>query len=300
MNIDYLRGFIETAKYKSISKASKNLHLTQSALSQQIQSIEKSIGSELLLRSNKGIELTKEGEIVFAYAETLINIYDNMKKDIEQSKLSDIKKIKISTCNSVGEYLIPCTLHIYKKKHPNIKFTLKSEHSKQVIEHVIDNTSDIGFIDKEINNDFLECYKISENNLVFIASSKLYKNNQNTISIDEVSKMPLIITQSGSGFREIVEEIFIKNGIPLDNLNIEMELDTIESIKASVSAGHGVSIVPYSSIKKEIYSKSLICIPIDEAACCNICIIYKKEKTEQAHIKDFISFIKQFGKKTFC
>ena len=68
MNITYLRSFYTTVKFNSISKAAKELHLTQPGLSMQLQSLENEIGSKLLNRSNKGVELTDEGAVVSEYA----------------------------------------------------------------------------------------------------------------------------------------------------------------------------------------------------------------------------------------
>jgi LysR family transcriptional regulator, transcriptional activator of the cysJI operon len=300
MNIDYLISFMETIKQDSISKASKNLHMTQSALSQQLQSLERSLNSKLLIRSNKGVEITDEGEIVLGYAETMINLYENMIKELEQCNKSLIQNIKISSCNSVGEYLLPCTLHLYKKNHKGIRFAPKIEHTKNVIEHVLDCSADIGFIDDVIDVSGLECFNICSNNLVFI-----YSDNRNidkdSISLKEIAKLPLILGSSGSSLRHIIEEIFTSNNIPFEKLNLEMELDTIESIKASVLADHGVSIVPNASVKKEIYSGILKTINIkDLTPICKTSMVYQKSRASQPHIKEFINYIKRYGRETFC
>ena len=301
MNINYLISFIETVKQKSISKACKNLHLTQSALSQQLQTLEKSLNTKLLIRSNKGIVLTQEGEIVLGYAETLINLYNNMNKDIVDSRKSVIQGIKISSCGSVGEYLIPCTLHVYKKDHENVRFLLKNKHTKYVIEDIIDCSADIGFIDKEIFVEGIDCFKICNNTLTFIypPSNKELEGKQLTLS--DISKLPLIMGPKGSGLREIIENIFYINNISPDDLNIEMELDSIESIKTSIAKGLGVAIVPYISVKKEIYTNIIKSTCIEEMhPTCSICLIYKKNKVTNSYVKEFITFIKKYGSATFC
>ena len=302
MNINYLYSFIETVRQDSISKASKSLHLTQSALSQQLQALEKSLNSTLLIRSNKGVNLTEEGEIVFSYAETLVNLYENMTRDLDLCKHSLLEDIKISSCNSVGEYLLPCTLHLFKKNHINTKITLKNEHTKDVLAHILDCSADVGFIDTNINIDGIECINICINNLVFIYSSKREIPND-SISIGDILKLPLIVGPKGSSLRSLIEDIFITehNNDKCSELNIEMELDTIESIKASVIANHGVSIIPYTSVKTEIHAKILNTLPINGfSPSCNICMIYRKNKVFKPHIKEFISYIKTYGRETFC
>ena len=302
MNINYLYSFIETVKQDSISKASKKLHMTQSALSQQLQVLEKSLGSTLLIRSNKGVNLTEEGEIVLSYAETLVNLYENMSKDLELCKHSLLEDIKVSSCNSVGEYLLPCTLHLYKKNHLKTKIALKNEHTKDVLAHILDCSADIGFIDRNIDIDDIECVNICINNLAFIYSSKRDLHNE-FISLEDIKKLPLIVGPKGSSLRSLIEDIFTINNSngKFKELNIEMELDTIESIKASVVANHGVSILPHASVKLEIHAKVLKTLPISGFSLgCNICMIYRKNKALQPHLKDFISYIKTYGRETFC
>ncbi|WP_291579983.1 LysR family transcriptional regulator [Clostridium sp. UBA6640] len=300
MNINYFISLIETVKQDSISKASKKLHMTQSALSQQLQALEKTLDSKLLIRSNKGVDLTDEGEIVLSYAETLVNLYENMVKELNQCKNSLIQEIKISTCNSVGEYLLPCTLHLYKKSHDDVRFVLKNEHTKRVIEHVLDCSADIGFIDCEINIDGVECFNICSNNLLFVHSSKIDMKKE-CISLNEIASLPLIIGSKGSGIRDSIEDMFSNAAGTIKSVNIEMELDTIESIKASVIANHGVSILPNTSVKQEIHAGILKTLPIiDAKPKCNICLISSKSKASQPHIKTFIQYIMKYGRETFC
>lgn len=300
MQIDYLVSFIEAVKQDSISKASKNLHMTQSALSQQLQALEKSIDARLLIRSNKGVDLTEEGDIVLSYAETIVNIYENMLKELELCKKSEIHEVKISSCNSVGEYLLPCTLHLYKKNRPDIKFSIRNEYTKDIIEHVMDCSADIGFIDSMINIDGIECIKITDISMIFVFSSSLMIPGKSA-SLKDIAAFPLIIGSKGSSMRQFIEEMFKRNNISIEKLNIEMELATIESMKASVIANHGVSIIPATSVKKELHTSMLKTLPIQEGApVCEICMIFQKSRASQPHIKNFISFIKEYGKLTFC
>lgn len=301
MNIVYLNSFIETVKQNSISKAAKSLHMTQSALSQQLQALEKSLDKTLLIRSNKGVTPTEEGEIVLGYAEVLLNLYDNMIKDLSKCQDSLLQEIKISACNSVGEYLLPCTLHLYKKSHDNIKFSLRTEHSKDVVEHVLDLSCDVGFIDIIPDSiEGIEHFNICSNNLVFIYSDRRDINKE-SITLKEISSLPLILDSENSSTRNLINKLFADNNISEKSLNIEMELDAIESIKASVIANLGVSIVPYTSVKKEIYTKVLKTLPIEDASPrYDISIIYQKSRASQPFIKDFIAYIKKYGRETFC
>lgn len=298
MNINYLISFLEVLSQNNISKAASSLHMTQSALSQQLQSIEKNLNSTLMIRSNKGIELTEEGEIVKVYSETLVNIYENMLKELDSYKKSNISTLKISACSTVGQYMLPCTLHLFKKKHTNVKFNLKIEKSKRVVENILDLSCDVGFIDGDTNNEQLQCVKICSNYMVVVSSPKLKVDSQE-LSLTEISSFPLILPSPGTTHRGIIDAMFAIGGIK--EPNIEMELDSLEAIKASVEAGHGISIIPYSSVKKEIHLKVLQKADIIEhKPSCNISMIYQKKALEKPEIKQFIDYIRRYGKETFC
>lgn len=296
MNIQSLISFRETVRQNSISKASNKLHLTQSALSQQLQNLEKNIGCSLLIRSNKGVELTKEGEILLEYAESIISLYENMLSDINESLHNKISEIKILSCNIVGEYLLPCSVYIYKTKHSNIKFDIKIENTKKVIEGIQNKIADIGFIDKPFVSDEIESKKICANDLVFVYNPKKYKIPDNKINLSRLSEIPLVLLSKDNGIRYIID-----TSIKEENIKIEMELNTIESIKASIVAGMGASILPYTSVKSEVHAGILSAIPIEGMSClCDIYLIYSKDILNKSYVKEFIEFILKHGKETFC
>src|SRR3712207_209079 len=92
-----------TVKCNSISKAAKALHVTQPGLSMQLQNLEKELGVSLLNRSNKGVELTEEGKVVFDYANTMLSIQGNIERDLK-SLQEEQQRLIIGSCKSVGEY----------------------------------------------------------------------------------------------------------------------------------------------------------------------------------------------------
>ena len=86
MHIDSLNYFFQVANSKSISTVAKNAHISQSALSQQISKLENKLNVQLFNRTNKGVSLTSEGEILFKYAESILNSYNKMQEELLNSK----------------------------------------------------------------------------------------------------------------------------------------------------------------------------------------------------------------------
>ncbi len=300
MNIFNLTSYIEIINENSISKAAENLHMTQSALSQQLKNIENDLNCELVNRSNKGVTPTEAGNIVYKYAEIFLDLYDNMMKEIEDSERLELKEIKIGSSNSVCEYLIPCTLYTYRKRDKNVKFTTKCDYTKNVIDSVKSYRTDVGFITMEIDDPDLMCTKLQDHDLVIIYSPE-NKEMERDLSLKDIINQGLILGPEESGIRKVIEKTFISNGILLDDVNINMEMGSMEAIKTSVMENYGISIVPYVTAKKELFTGTLKSKKIDGLNLkCDICMIYLKDHNYSEHIKEFIKYIERFGRKTFC
>ena len=144
MHIEYFNYFYQVAKVKSISKVAKQIHISQSALSQQIQKFENSVGYQLFKRSNKGVELTEMGEIVLQYSENILNTYKKMMTDLEKgSNISNT--VAIQACHSISHYALPCSIYKIKEKFPYHQYELSTSSSDKIRSSVENNICDIGF-----------------------------------------------------------------------------------------------------------------------------------------------------------
>ena len=145
MHIESLQLFNKIAIEKSISKVAINSHISQPALSQQMQKLEESVDAKLFERSNKGIELTSAGKIMEAYSLQLTQIYENMLEDLGTLKNCS-PTFRISAIPEVGMYGLPCTIKKIKKTLPSYSFNLSIMSSLEVEKQVKNNLADVGFI----------------------------------------------------------------------------------------------------------------------------------------------------------
>ncbi|WP_130806064.1 LysR family transcriptional regulator [Senegalia massiliensis] len=296
MNIDYLRAFYITVKANSISKAAKILHLTQPGLSMQIQSLEKELQVSLLNRSNRGVNLTEAGEIVFDYANTILSLQDNVERDLENLKTHK-KKLFIGSCKSIGEYALPCSIYIYKHENPDIDINLEISNTKKVIDNVLNNTVNLGIAQNKIDNKNLVYQKITSNDMLLVTSLPLVKK---AITIDELKKLPLIFREKGSGARKDIINSLKNKAITTDDLNIIYELNSMEAIKTSVISGKGISFIPELIIKRELRDKILTHIKVDDFnVVSEYYVVYRKNAVLNPYEKGFIEFLKS-KKRGFC
>lgn len=296
MNITYLKAFYVTVNTNSISKASKLLHLTQPGLSMQIQSLEKELGVSLLSRSNRGVELTEAGKVVFDYATTILSLQDNIERDLANLK-SDKKYLLIGSCKAVGEYALPCSIYMYKQSNKDVDMNLEISNTSEVTHDLINRTINIGILHGYESNKDLVIQKITSDKLLLVTSLPLVKDK---ISIQELLRLPLIFRENGSGTRETILEALKVHGIKDDDLNIIYELNSMEAIKTSVIAGKGISFIPELTIKRELKDGVLKPVEIEGLELySNFYIAYRKDYTLNPFETEFIDFIKS-SKRGFC
>lgn len=298
MHIEYLKYFCEVANIRSISKAAYSSHISQPALSQQIQRLEDSLGYKLLERSNKGVEMTEAGAIVAKYAKNLIKTYDNMTED-----LAAINKrngtIRIEACPTMATYALPCTIYKIKEHFPNYDYNLTSNLSNQIESNILSNICDVGFIQGKPNDPSLVTSKIGTDRLILTAAIDF--DIKEKINLTELKAYPLIMLHDKDKCRKQIDDNFKEQGVDINNYNILFSLDSTESVKSSVLKGHGLSVLPYISIKKELYSKQLKIIDVvDMDLNYDIYIVYKRDPDMNKRVKEFIHFLKEIGEKSFC
>lgn len=296
MNLQYLKAFYVTVKVNSISKAAKLLHLIQPGLSIQIQSLEKELQVSLLNRSNKGVELTEAGKVVFDYASTILSLQDNIERDLENLK-SHKKQLLIGSCKAVGEYALPCSIYIYKHENKDVDINLEISNTSDVVKNILNRTVNIGIIHGDINNKDLKTIKITSDRLLLVTSLPLIKDR---ITLGELTLLPLIFREEGSGTRETILNGLAGSKIEVDDLNVIYELNSMEAIKSSVIAGKGISFIPELTIKRELRDGVLRKIDIEGLdLVSDFYVAYKRDHELSPYENEFIKFIKS-SKRGFC
>lgn len=296
MNLEYLQSFYMTVKYNSISKAAQMLHLTQPGLSGQLKSLENELGVSLLNRSNKGVELTEEGKVVFNYADTLLSIQGNIKRDLVNLH-QDKPKLMIGTCKSVGEYALPCSIFTFKHLYEEVDIHMEVINSTEVIQKLQEHSINIGIIQNDPKLEDITTESIISDELLLVGSSD---NAPKKISTEKLKQIPLILRESNSGTRQVIEKALEEKGIYIEDLNVIYALNSPEAIKSSILAGKGFSFLPKLTIAQELKKESIKTVQVDDL---NISFSYyiasRKNYTFTEYEQRFVDFIIS-NKRGFC
>lgn len=296
MNLDYLRSFFVIVQCNSISKAAKKLHLTQPGLSMQLQNLENKIGATLLIRSNKGVELTDEGKIVYEHASTILSLENNIQNNIKDLR---VKKniLSISSCNCLGAYVLPCSIYTFKEIYPDLKVSLEVCSTRAVIKKLINHETNIGILTSKYEIPGLAIHPLIKDNLVLVSNSNV---EYNQISLDNLKNIPLIMQSEDSSIRKILSESLKKYNINSNDLKIALSMNSSESIKSAIISGHGFAFLPAIVVRPELRAGTIKKINItDLDVTFNYYFAYRENHVFTQHEEKFKKFILS-KKRCFC
>lgn len=276
MQLEHLELFLKIAKEKSISKVADASHISQPALSLQMQKIEDTLGCRLFERSNRGIRLTDAGTLMQRYATQLIFTYNQFLEELNNLRNHNATCRVIAT-QVAANYAIPCTLVKAKEHFPGFTFTLASMSSQEVVRHVLESQADIGFIVGETSESELYCRNIISDQIVLVAAND-YKV-ASSLTLDELKRYPLIMLDENYSSYRMIEQQFKSMGFSMDDFNVSYSLDYTEAVKSMVVGKNGLAFLPYMAVKKEIYLKQLKTVEIHDLNLrYDVSIIYNNRK----------------------
>jgi len=297
MNFNQLRIFHSVAKNKSVTLAAKELYLTQPAVSIQIHLLEDDYGVKLFNRSGKGITTTEEGNLLFSYAEKILNLSDETDEALRQIKSLERGKVKIGAGRTIGAYYLPQLFESFTLKYPNIGIQMDIGSSSQVIEGILSFRNDIGFIGTDYFNKNLVVIPFTKDRLVLITPSDHELTHKKVISYKDLNGQKMIMREKGSGTRELIENELIKRKVSTETI---MELGSNEAIKHAVEAGLGVSIISNNVVKREkdLGRVKILHFSNNQDIIMNIYIVYHKDKYLSPLLKSFLNIAKEFYNQT--
>lgn len=290
--------FSKIANEKSISKVASANHISQPALSQQMQRLEEELGIKLLVRSNRGIELTEAGRVMQKYAAQFEKIYQNLREEIDNLKDSNVT-FRIVASPVVCNYALPCNLYKLNKMFPQCAFSLQDEHTSEVITQVQNGQADIGFIVGKSNaTDLIETPAFSDR-IYLIANHNVQVPQLQ--GLQDIGKLPLLMLNSQFSSYRLVFEYLKQSGCSAE-LNVSNSLNSTEAIKSAVSAGYGMAFLPYMAVKKELYTKEFKIVEIpDFDLNYDIYSIYRADGEDRGStINEIIKYLVTTVNKNIC
>lgn len=296
MNVDLelYRIFYTVAKYENISKATQELYISQPAITQRINNLEKQLNIKLFYRNPTGMKLTNEGKQLFNYVkdsiETMNNVENKLDDYLQKNKNN---KIKIKSTNLADNLLLCNTIIIFSKKYPKIGVNLDIGTEEEAIKEILEGQVDMITIKDK--------YKIRNKELEIIATKELTPCLYTSKMYLEKQKEPIDIYKNSKEYnfilpkKDSLERIEFNKLCKKKNLNIQSkyETDSINIRNYFVLNGLGIAVGFKEYIEEELKKNIFIEIPLKESLPeCNINWVMMKDKEKQEEIAKFIEIVK--------
>jgi len=291
VQIESLKVFCDLTETESFTKAAQINGVTQSAVSQQISSLERQFKSLLIERSKKKFRLTREGQVLYEYSKQIIQTYDALHGRLQEIKDIISGTIRVATIYSIGLHDLPPYIKKFLKDFPTVHVHVEYRRANQVYDDVFGNVVDVGLVAYPMKDPKLEIVPLRNDPLVVIC------HPQNPLAKNKTMKLKALNGQKYIGFEPDIPTRRALDKVLRDHqvtVNVVMEFDNIETVKRAVEIDAGTAIVPQSTITQEIAQQTLVQVEIDDEELYRpLAAIYKKKKVLTPAIKQFLAALKQ-------
>ncbi len=290
-----LKVFCTVAETKSFSKTSEIIHLTQPAVSLQIQALEERYETKLFDRSSSTVTLTPAGEVLYKFAKEILALYAAAEKAISK-QIGLVKgSLTIGAGSNIGNYILPSVITDFKNTNPKIKIYLLVGNSKRVIELLNSGNIDIGLVEGDISRQKMVVRKLISDELILIVPPSHPWAKRKDVSISEIVREPFIFREAGSGTRQMIEKYLARHGITPHDMKISTVLGSTEAIKDAVENGLGVSIISRWAVRKESKYGTLKALNIkEEKMVRDFSLVINKNSVSSNSLEEFLAFLKAY------
>lgn len=248
MELTPLRYFRAVAHARHMTNAARTLGVTQPALSAAMRKLEREVGTALLRRTGRGIELTEPGRVFLEHAEQALHHSEAGLRAIRELLGLEAGTIRIGGGATAITYLLPAAVSSFRREHPGLRFYLREAGSTQVAQAVASGELDLGIVTLPValsQGDALVRTPLVEDELRLLSPARQaaeadHDRRAAGFRWKELEGRPVVGFEAGSAVRAVIDAAAAKSGV---TLNYVMELRSIESIKRMVSAGIGVGFV---------------------------------------------------------
>lgn len=290
MHLETLKTFCDLVELGSFSKAAAANFISQSAVSQQIKTLEERFDRQLIERSRRrSIVPTEAGRLLYAECKEILARFNGIEARLRAKPEVMAGTIRVATVYSVGLHELPPFVKSFIKAHPQVKIHVEYNRTDRVYEACLNNTIDFGIIALPLRKPNLEVIPFRQEKLVLVCSPEHPFAGRRRISLQRLSGTDFVAFERDIPTRKTIDRIFSDHKVTVNNV---MEFDNIETIKRSVEVGIGISILPETAIVNEVRSRLLVSLEFTEGTFTRpIGIIHRRGKIFSEAASEFIRML---------
>ena len=276
MNIRQLECFLEIVRQSSFSKAASILHVSQPSISEMIKNLEDEIGTPLLYRGARRLELTDVGQAVLEQSQQIVSLFNNLAGHVRESPLIQKGKIRIGIPPITASTIFPRILGEFKSRNPHIELQLHEFGSKKIRQGVNEGTLDIGIVcTLPDRSDDFEVFPFVEDPLCIIVHPEHHLAKAASVDFDDLAKEGFVLySEDFSLHDQILNRCKLAGFRPV----IICETSQRELMIQMVEAKLGIALLP-GKICAELDPRTVVSVPLAEPQIfLQLAIIWRKDR----------------------
>ncbi len=293
-NLSSYRIFYTVANTGNISKAARELYISQPAISKSLQKLEESLGCRLFSRSSRGVLLTDEGRLLYEHVkeafETLTLGEEKLKRSIELG----VGHLKIGVSSTLCKYLLLPYLKEFIKRNPHISISINCQSTNETLKLLEDNKIDIGLIGRPGNLKSIHFDFLAEIEDSFVAAKEYIRNlRARGIKKDQIlQSSTLMLLDKNNMTRQYIDDYFLENQIAVKDT---IDISDMDLLIEFARIGVGVACVIKNFIESDLENGCLVEIPVEiPIPKREVGFAYKTDGHLSKSLKTFIEFYRSF------
>jgi DNA-binding transcriptional LysR family regulator len=248
MDIGQLHAFVQVASLRSFSRAAEALGLTQPSVTARIQSLERDVGEALFERNGRGVTLTEFGAAFLPYAQRVLKALQDGRDAIRQVQRLEAGTLRLAAAPTISTYVLPGLLTEFRKRHPGLEVSVRTEYSDQIAQMVLADEVQLG-LERSISHPDVVTVELYEDEVVLVTAPGHPLAELTSVPIEDVGQRRLIMFNRGSSYYKLVDNALREAGVLVTP---SMELDNMEATKKMVQQGLGVAFLPKVAVEREL------------------------------------------------
>ncbi|MGN7359174.1 cidABC operon transcriptional activator CidR [Paenibacillus sp. SAF-054] len=293
MDIRHLQYFMEVARLESFTKAAESLYITQPTISKTIRNIEDELGVTLFDRSNKRIELTDAGRIIYEQAQPIVKSFQSLSAELGDLKNLQKGHIRLGLPPMVGSSFFPEVIGQFHKKYPQVTMQVFEDGAKKVEKDVESGLLDIGVAVLPTEEELFHYFSFARENLMLLVHPSHRLSGHGAVPLAELADESFVLFREDFALHDRIITECVRVGF---QPRIVYESSQWDLISGMVAANLGIALLP-ETICREVDQERIRILPLIKPSIpWQLGMIWRKDRYLSFAAREWISFAKSILK----
>jgi len=289
MNFERLRTFRALSETLHFRKTAERLHISQSAVSQQISALEDELGVMLVERIGRRTFLTPAGKVLVDEAGRVLAAVERAGEAVRAFGPGDIDRVRLGASTTPGVYIVPAALGAFRSALPLVELTFRIANSAEIAEALVHNDLDLGVVGEDIAHEELFQVAIGEDEIIAVTAPALVGRKR--LRPADLERLPLLARETGSATRRYVDAGLAKIGV---KLQAAFELPSPEAQVRAAAAGLGLAFVSRRVAVSDLAAKRLVTVRVEGLRLVRpITAAYHRDKRVSPAMQQLIALLRR-------